>query len=73
MNPSNKAFAPIVFREKVLREKVESIRAQLNSQQVNRLGTLIGNPETSKTKTLSTTLWALLNLLPANSMQKPHR
>jgi gentisate 1,2-dioxygenase len=71
--PSEKAFSPTVFREKVLKDKVESIREKPGSEHANRLGTLIGNPETSQTKTLTQTLWALLNLLPADSMQKPHR
>jgi gentisate 1,2-dioxygenase len=71
--PSEKSFPPTVFRENVLKEKVESIREKPGSEHANRLGTLIGNPETSQTKSLTTTLWALFNLLPANSMQKPHR
>ncbi|CAF1182696.1 unnamed protein product [Adineta steineri] len=71
--PSEKAFSTTVFREKVLKDKVESIREKPGSEHANRLGTLIGNPSTSETKTLTHTLWALLNVLPANSMQKPHR
>jgi len=71
--PSEKAFPAIIFREKFLKDKVESIREKAGNENVNRLGALIGNPKTSETKTLTQTLWALLNLLPANSKQKPHR
>ena len=73
VTPSEKAFTTTVFRENVLKDKVESIRDKPGSEHANRLGTLIGNPQTSETKTLTHTLWALLNILPANSMQKPHR
>jgi gentisate 1,2-dioxygenase len=73
VNPSEKAFPTTVFRDKVLKEKVESIREKPGSEHANRLGTLIGNSKTSETKTLTHTLWALLNVPPANSMQKPHR
>ena len=73
VTPSSKAFSTTVFREKLLKDKVESIREKPGSEHANRLGTLIGNPETSETKSLTHTLWALLNVLPANSMQKPHR
>lgn len=45
----------------------------------NRFGVLIGNtitnprPQGSGTLTASNTLWALLNVLPSHSSQKPHR
>ncbi|CAF1057613.1 unnamed protein product [Rotaria sordida] len=54
--PSEKAFTTTIFRAKVLREKVESIREKPGSEHANRLGTLIGNPATSETKTLTHTL-----------------
>lgn len=37
-------------------------------------GILLGNKVTEKqTKTLTHTLWSLLNLLPAGQSQRPHR
>ncbi|CAF3698203.1 unnamed protein product [Rotaria sp. Silwood1] len=71
--PAEKAFTTTIFRSHVLREKVESIREKPGSEHANRLGTLIGNPDISETKSLTHTLWALMNVLPANSLQKPHR
>jgi gentisate 1,2-dioxygenase len=71
--PSEKAFSPTIFREKFLKEKVEIIREKPGSEHANRLGALIGNPNTNQTKTLTQTLWALLNILPAKTVQKPHR
>ena len=36
-------------------------------------GVLQGTQQTQATKTLTHTLWALYNVLPANSVQPPHR
>ena len=72
-SPTEKAFTTTIFRAQVLRDKVENIREKPGSEHANRLDTLIGNPQTSETKSLTHTLWALLNVLPANSTQKPHR
>ena len=39
-----------------------------------RLGILLGNKTTAdSTKTLTHTLWALLNTIPAGDAQRPHR
>ena len=40
---------------------------------VNRLGVLLGNKACDQTKTLTHVLWSLLNSIPANSVQRPHR
>ena len=40
----------------------------------NRMGILLGNKITEdSTKTLTHTLWSLLNVLPAGDAQRPHR
>ncbi|CAF1645177.1 unnamed protein product, partial [Didymodactylos carnosus] len=70
--PNGQAFTTTVFRAKVLKEKVASIREQLGAEHRNRLGALVGNPNTQETKSLTHVLWALMNVLPAKSMQKPH-
>ena len=36
-------------------------------------GVLLGTQQTQATKTLTHTLWALYNVLPAYSVQAPHR
>jgi gentisate 1,2-dioxygenase len=45
------------------------------NQHKNRLGTLLGNPATVDTGTLTVTptLWSLFNVLPAHTSQNPHR
>jgi len=72
--------APIVYRfdatffdAKTLIDAVEDIALQ-NNNHSNRLGVLLGTSSTIKTtKTLTHTLWSLLNKLPPKTVQKPHR
>ena len=46
----------------------------LGQRERNRCGILLATESTAKTtKTLSHVLWALYNLLPAHSFQKPHK
>ena len=57
-------------------DKVEEIRhdTTTNSHSKNRLGVLLGNIQFDKsTKTLTHVLWSLLNSIPGNSVQRPHR
>jgi len=39
----------------------------------NRLGVLLGNAKCAQTKTLTHVLWSLLNSIPADTVQRPHR
>ena len=57
-----------------LKAKVKEFWAAPNAAKKNRIGTLLGNKATAdSTKTLTHTLWGLYNVLPAHSMQQPHR
>ncbi|GAB5036849.1 dioxygenase [Nannochloropsis oceanica] len=72
--PNVKTFAPTVYRKDVLEAHVEELRHADGSEHKNRLGILLGNRVTeSNTKTLTPTLWSLLNLLPKKTHQPPHR
>ena len=53
-------------------DKVEEIRHD-DKRSVNRLGVLLGNAKCAQTKTLTHVLWSLLNSIPGNSVQRPHR
>jgi gentisate 1,2-dioxygenase len=54
--------------------EVERIKHQPGAEHLNRMGILLGNKITEdSTKTLTHTLWSLLNVLPANDKQRPHR
>lgn len=57
-----------------LRVAVEEIRKNPESAEKNRIGVLLSNKGTKdSTMTLTHTLWALYDVLPPHSVQKPHR
>lgn len=72
--PNTKKFSPTVFRKKTMLAEVEKIKHEEGAEHRNRLGILLGNKVTENgTKTLTHTLWSLLNQLPAHDHQRPHR
>jgi len=67
-------FEPTLYPGDIMRETVAAISDLDEYGHVrNRRGILLGNPATSQTKTLTPTLWSLLNTLGANASQEPHK
>jgi gentisate 1,2-dioxygenase len=55
-------------------QEVERIKHEPGAEHRNRMGILLGNKITEdSTKTLTHTLWSLLNVLPPHDAQRPHR
>jgi gentisate 1,2-dioxygenase len=73
VQPGVPRFKPTLFRRERLLAELEQVRSQPGAGGRNRLGILLGNAATPQTKTITHTLWSLLNVLPANAVQKPHR
>lgn len=74
VTPSVKKFNTTVFKKERMLAEVERIRHQPGAEHRNRMGILLGNSVTEETtKTLTHTLWSLLNMLPAGDAQRPHR
>lgn len=74
VQPSTKKFEPTLFRKEKMLAEIERIKHQPGSEHRNRMGILLGNKITEdSTKTLTHTLWSLLNVLPAGDAQRPHR
>lgn len=74
VKPNIAKFRPTLFRKEKMLAEVERIKHQPGAEHRNRLGILLGNKITEdSTKTLTHTLWSLLNMLPANDAQRPHR
>lgn len=71
--PVESRFNPTLFRRETLLAHVETVRRSADSEHKNRLGILLSNRQNPETKTLSHTLWSLLNCLPAGEAQKPHK
>jgi gentisate 1,2-dioxygenase len=70
----DKKFKPAHFTKAHMLQEVEILREQPNAEHRNRMGVLLGIQETeTTTKTLTHTLWSLLNVLPKQKCQKPHR
>jgi gentisate 1,2-dioxygenase len=74
VKPSVRKFNVTHFtRERMLAE-VERISHEPGAEHRNRMGILLGNKITeNNTKTLTHTLWSLLNMLPPGDNQRPHR
>ena len=74
VKPCVKKFRPTLFLKERLLAEVERIKHQPGAEHRNRMGILLGNKITEdSTKTLTHTLWSLLNVLPAGDAQRPHR
>mmetsp|Transcript_15567 Transcript_15567/g.14100 ORF Transcript_15567/g.14100 Transcript_15567/m.14100 type:complete len:345 (-) Transcript_15567:168-1202(-) len=74
VKPDTKKFKATLFRKERMLAEVERIKHQPGAEHRNRLGILLGNKVTEEsTKTLTHTLWSLLNMLPAGDAQRPHR
>lgn len=74
VKPVSQKFQPTLFKRDRMLAEVERIKHEPGSAHLNRLGILLGNKVTEQsTKTLTHTLWSLLNMLPAGDAQRPHR
>jgi gentisate 1,2-dioxygenase len=74
VEPKTKKFNPTLFKKERMLSEVEAIKHAPGTEHKNRLGILLGNKSTeSTTKTLTHTLWSLLNILPPKDAQRPHR
>lgn len=55
-------------------DNVVKLRNTADSHLKNRIGILLANKNTlNNTKTLTNTMWSLLNILPSKQSQKPHK
>ncbi|KAL2641304.1 hypothetical protein R1flu_008891 [Riccia fluitans] len=71
--PTSPRFQPAFYSWELLMANMEKVRLEDGADKRNRMGILLGNSATPQTKTLSHTLWSLLNVLDGGQMQKPHR
>jgi len=69
--PIKERFQPVLYTKERLSRELAEVRKEAEGR--NRTGFLLSNPHFPITKTLTHTLWALYNLLPAGVVQKPHR
>jgi len=67
-------FAPAFYSARTMNDTVHSISNVGSDGAVkNRRGILLGNVDTHQTRTLTPTLWSLLNTIGPNQHQRPHK
>ena len=71
----NKRFEPAYYSEADMKAAVDAIPGidPVTGEVKNRRGILLGNEATPQTKTLTPTMWSLLNVLAPHSDQAPHK
>lgn len=74
VSPKKKNFNITKFRKEDYLAKISEIIREPDSLNKNRLGVLLGNKFTeNSTKTITPTLWSLVNVITPYVIQKPHR
>ena len=73
VTPTSAKFEPTLFKRDRMISEVEDIKHSDVNGERNRLGVLLGNKACEQTKTLTHVLWSLLNSIPPNNVQRPHR
>lgn len=73
VTPCLAKFEPTLYTRERMLAAVQEITESNKNEDCNRLGILLGNKACKQTKTLTHVMWSLLNSIPPNTTQKPHR
>jgi gentisate 1,2-dioxygenase len=71
--PTASRFAPTRFDGSAARDRLAEVERDPRSSSRNRISVLLGNTATPQTLTVTHILWAMLGVLPAGRVQRPHR
>ena len=71
--PVSATFSPVFFSHERIIAELERVRKETKESSHNRIGVLFANPACPLTKTITPTLWTLYDVLPAGTVQLPHR
>ena len=66
-------FEPCFYSHRDARAELAAIASNPRGANANRVSVLLGNNAFPQTRTVTHTLWAMLGILPAGQMQRPHR
>ena len=72
-DPREERFRPTLFRAAEMQAELRKVNSEPDAASRNRNGVLLANSAAPLTQTLTHSLWALFNELPAGVVQKPHR
>ncbi|HZM53484.1 MAG TPA: hypothetical protein VFC03_00480 [Acidimicrobiales bacterium] len=73
VTPSGARFAPTRFDGEVALARLAEVERHPEASTRSRVSILLGNAATPQTMTVTHTLWAMLGVLPAGRVQRPHR
>ena len=66
-------FEPCFYSHRDARAELDAIARNPRGANANRVSVLLGNDAFPQTRTVTHTLWAMLGILPAGQIQRPHR
>lgn len=66
-------FAPTLYPAEVANAKLREAAEDPRAQDRSRISILLANRNFPQTRTVTHVLWAMYGILPAGSIQKPHR
>ena len=69
----SKQFKPTLYTHESASAELNKVMMAKDAQTKNRMSVLLANKELPQTRTISHVLWAMFGILPANSVQLPHR
>jgi gentisate 1,2-dioxygenase len=70
---TERRFAPTRFDGVVARAELAAVASDPDAADRSRVSVLLANANQTQTLTVTHTLWAMLGLLPAGRVQRPHR
>ncbi|MBT2374911.1 cupin [Pseudomonas fluorescens] len=73
VTPTVDRFAPTLYPAEVANAKLREAAEDPRAQDRSRISILLANRNFPQTRTVTHVLWAMYGILPAGSIQKPHR
>ena len=73
VTPGIPQFAPTRYAAATSRARLAEVERHPDAANRNRVSILLGNAAHPRTMTVTHTLWAMLGVLPADRVQRPHR
>lgn len=70
---TSERFSPTLYPAAVANAKLQEAANDPRAQDRSRISILLGNRNFPQTRTVTHVLWAMYGILPAGSVQKPHR
>jgi gentisate 1,2-dioxygenase len=71
--PTEARLAPTKYESAAARAELEAVASDPHAADRSRISVLLANANQTQTLTVTHTLWAMLGLLPAGSVQRAHR